>query len=128
MTSLHLASHEPEASIKLHDLGINTLLRELLDIHPMRRNDAAFDDISEGDTDDLIKNYSLYLFRTIRSVFALERNRKVTGYNVNNTKYEFSSSFIYQFNLLSSIIGNKASISSQALCFICGCWKLCERA
>lgn len=74
---MYLASHEAEASIKLHDLGINILLKDLLDVHPMRRNEQIFDDTLEGNVDDLVKNYALYLFRTIRAIFAVERNRKV---------------------------------------------------
>ncbi len=76
LTCLHLTCFEPEASIKLHDLGINILLEALLDVHPMRKKEDFFKDVSE-DLEDLIKNYSLYLFRTLRSIFALERNRKV---------------------------------------------------
>jgi len=77
LTSLHLISHEPEASIKLHDIGINILLKALLEVHPMRRNDSEFEDVAGADIEDLVKNYSLYLFRTLRSIFAVERNRKV---------------------------------------------------
>ena len=77
LTSLHLISHEPEASIKLHDIGINILLKALLEVHPMRRNDSEFEDVAGSDIEDLVKNYSLYLFRTLRSIFAVERNRKV---------------------------------------------------
>ena len=104
LTSCHLASHEPEASIKLHDLGINILLKALLDVHPMRRNDGDFEDVNEGDIEDLVKNYSLYLFRAIRSIFAVERNRKV-------------SLFLELLSL--KCLGDKASFSSKTICFVC---------
>ena len=53
----------------------------------MRRNDGDFEDVIEGDIEDLVKNYSLYLFRTLRSIFAVERNRKVFLCEMNPCKF-----------------------------------------
>lgn len=52
-------------------------MKSLVEVHPFRRVNNYFSDISTKDLDSIAKNYILYVIRTLRFIFAVERNRKV---------------------------------------------------
>jgi hypothetical protein len=56
------------------------LLKALVDSHPSKpQKGRQFLDVPPGDQEAINKNYILYLMRTLRFIFAVERNRKVKG-------------------------------------------------
>ena len=69
--------YENESSIKLHDQGMSLILKALSDVHPSKVNERIFSDIPQSEQESVIKSYVLFLFRTLRYIFAVERNRKL---------------------------------------------------
>ena len=77
LTNLSQMCYDNEASVKIHDTGLQTLLRTLMNFHPLRRNPNHFEEIKPTEADSACDDFVLYIFRTLRCMFSLERNRKV---------------------------------------------------